>query len=119
MTKWLTDPNDYGVSVPDWSSDPLSGSDNTTIRALVYVDEHRTAPGEINHEYIGRMNRAIAESVQLGVPQSWVDNVMRTFVPPDIHVDEEGYVGTDEGYIEAEATETGNHVTENTVRHMN
>ncbi|KAK7887604.1 hypothetical protein LTR67_009505 [Exophiala xenobiotica] len=121
VTRWLTDPNDYGISVPGWSPDPLSpsGSDNTTIRALVYVDEHRTGPGEINLEYIGRMNRAIAESVQLGLPQSWVDNIMRKFVPPDIHVNEEGYVGTDEGYVEAEATETGDHVKEKTARQMN
>ena len=105
VTKWLQDPNEYGVSVPDWSP-PVptqpSSSHNTTIRALVYVDEFRTIPGKIGHEYIGRMNRAIEESVNLGVPQSWVDNVMRRFIPSGIYVDQEDYVGTDQGYIDGE-----------------
>ncbi|KAI1618883.1 hypothetical protein EDD36DRAFT_44581 [Exophiala viscosa] len=116
VTKWLKDPNEYGVSVPGWSPDKHSGSDNTTVRALVYVDEDRVTPGEIAQEYIGRMNRAIDESVKLGVPQSWVDNILRKYIPPDISVDEDGYVGTDEGYVEAEATEAGDHVKEMTVK---
>lgn len=116
VTNWLQDPNQYGVSVPDW--DRL-GPHETTIRALVYVDEFRTKPGKIVHEYIGRMNRAIDESVRLGLPQSWVDNVMRKFIPPGIHVDEEGYVGTTDGYVEAEATEADDHVKETTVREQN
>ncbi|EXJ80813.1 hypothetical protein A1O3_07097 [Capronia epimyces CBS 606.96] len=113
VTKWLRDPNQYGVAVPDWDR---SGAHNTTIRALVYVDEFRIKPGKIAHEYIGRMNRAIDESVQLGVPQSWVDHVMREFIPPGIYVDKEGYVGAAEGYVQAEATEADDHVKELTVR---
>jgi hypothetical protein len=118
VTKWLKDPNDYGVNVPDWDANSaLSRHHSTTIRALVYVDEFRTKPGGIVHEYIGRMNRAIDESVKLGIPQSWVDAVMRKFVPKDIYVDEEGYVGDDRGYVEeAEATETSDHVTENMLK---
>ena len=122
VTKWLRDPNEYGVEVPDWSS-----STQTTIRSLVYVDELRTRPGNIKHEYVGRMNRAIEECVKLGVPQRWVDSVMRKYIPEGVFVDEQGYVGTPEGYVEgkdvdwkgkvlAEATETSDHVKERDVK---
>lgn len=116
VTKWLRDPNEYGVNVPGWSPEGPSGSDNTTVRALVYVDEYRVTPGEIAQEYIGRMNRGIDESVKLGLPQSWVDKVMRKFIPPGIFVDEDGYVGTADGYVEAEATEADDNVKEWTVK---
>lgn len=121
VTKWLRDPNQYGVSVPGWTPDSSSAqhNHNTTVRGLVYVDEFRTAPGKIVYEYIGRMNRAIDEGVALGMPRAWVDKVMRPFIPLGIYVDEEGYVGTDEGYVEAEATETGDHVTERMLRGLN
>ena len=105
VTKWLRDPDEYGVSVRVGSPPAPNlppGSHSTTVRALVYVDEFRTVPGKISHEYIGRMNRAIDESVKLGVPQSWVDNVMRQFIPSGIHVNQHDYVGTDQGYIDGE-----------------
>jgi hypothetical protein len=105
VAKWLRDPNEYGINT----------SDARVIRALVYVDEFRTVPGRIVREYIGRMNRGIDESVALGVPQSWVDRVMRPFIPANI-LSREGYVGTDRGYVEgedevyeAEPTETAQH----------
>ncbi|OCT51468.1 hypothetical protein CLCR_08968 [Cladophialophora carrionii] len=125
VTKWLRDPREYGIDVPGWGAQSVdgkasspAGARNTTVRALVYVDEYRTTPGKIVHEYIGRMNRGIEESVRLGLPQSWVDNVMRKFIPPGIYVDHDGYVGTDDGYVEAEATETDDHVTEKMLKEM-
>ncbi|RMD40809.1 hypothetical protein DV735_g4344, partial [Chaetothyriales sp. CBS 134920] len=57
------------------------------VRALVYVDEVRTQPGEINAEYIGRMNRAIAESTALGLPTDWVDAVIRPHVRPGVETE--------------------------------
>ncbi|KIX95483.1 uncharacterized protein Z520_08603 [Fonsecaea multimorphosa CBS 102226] len=122
VTKWLKDPAEYGISMSSSSnsssSDMVNGADTmgsyppTTIRALVYVDEFRTTPGKIVQEYIGRMNRGIDESVKLGLPHNWVKNIMRRFIPEGIYVDEEGYVGTDEGYVEAEATEADDHLKE-------
>lgn len=114
VTKWFRDPRGYGIEYVDWSIDKVN--QNTSIRALVYVDELRVKPGVINQEYIGRMNRAIREAVKLGLPQTWVDNVMRRFVPAGIEVDAHGYVGTDEGYVEAEATETADDVKERVLR---
>ena len=113
VTKWLRDPAEYGVEVDTQSS---SEETETVIRALVYVDEQRTSPGEINAEYIGRMNRGIQEAVALGLPETWVDRVMRRWIPEGIEVDDIGYVGTDQGYIEAEATETLDDVKERVVR---
>jgi len=117
VTKWLRDPNDYGVGVKDWNSD-TPGPTNTTIRVLVYVDEYRVRPGKINDPYIGRMNRGVRESVDLGLPKSWVDKVMRNFFPEGIEVDEEGYIGTDEGYVEADATEAGDELKEKDLKEM-
>lgn len=115
VTKWLVNPNHYGVEVPNWNKDH---QEPTSIRGLVYVDELRTQPGTINREYIGRMNRAIREGTELGVPIDWVEEVLRTFVPPNIEVDHEGYVGSDQGYVEAEATETESDLKERVLREM-
>ena len=115
VTKWLRDPNDYEVEVPDWRADHQQP---TSVRALVYVDELRVKPGKINQEYIGRMNRAIRQSVELGLPQAWVDSVMRKYIPAGIEVDHDGYVGTDKGYVEAEATETASDLKERVLGEM-
>lgn len=115
VTKWLVNPNQYGVEVPDWTPDNQTP---ITVRALVYVDELRLKLGKINYEYIGRMNRGIRESVDLGIPQAWIDAVLRNFIPAGIEVDHRGYVGTDKGYVEAEATETASELKERVLREM-
>jgi len=111
VMKWLVDPSTYGVTASQ-------KQEATSIRALVYVDEFRTRPGKVNQEYIGRMNRGIRESTALGLPQDWVDAVMRKFIPAGIEVDHQGYVGTEKGYVEAEATETASQLKERVVREM-
>lgn len=114
VVRWLQNPQDFGISFPDWS--PRAVNQETSIRALVYVDELRTKPGKINKEYIGRMNRAIREGVDLGIPQEWVDEVLREYIPAGIEVDAKGYIGTDKGYVEAEASETADQVKERVLR---
>ncbi|KIV90102.1 hypothetical protein PV10_07443 [Exophiala mesophila] len=96
VTKWLQDPREYGVDV----SSGDGGGDVVTVS--VYVDELRTEPGIISFEYIGRMNRAIRESVALGVPERWVETVIRPFVPSGIEVADEQYIGDRDGFIEGE-----------------
>lgn len=115
VTKWLHNPKEYGIEVQNWLDDHTQP---VSVRALVYVDEIRTQPGKVNQEYIGRMNRAIRESVQLGIPQSWIDAVMRNYIPAGIEVDHDGYVGTEKGYVEAEATETASDLKERVLREM-
>lgn len=113
VTKWIANPNDYGVGSPDWMT---THQGVASIRVLVYVDEQRTRPGRISQEYIGRMNRAIRESAELGISQHWIDSVMRKCIPGGIEVNHEGYIGTDKGYIEAEATETASDLKERVLR---
>jgi hypothetical protein len=54
---------------------------NEILKALVYVDEYRRQDGPPKFEYIGRMNRGIREAAKLGLPQVWVDKVMRKYIP--------------------------------------
>ncbi|CAG7948730.1 unnamed protein product [Penicillium olsonii] len=74
--KWFVN-----VGAVEW----LDGREDPTaeVKVLVYVDENCVTLSEPNFEYIARMNRGIRESVQLGVPQRWVDEVIRKFIPPE------------------------------------
>lgn len=110
VTKWIANPNDFGVDVKD--ANAAYEDAVPSVRVLVYVDELRIKPGKITREYIGRMNRAIRESAKLGIPQQWIDAIMRRYIPVGIEVDHDGYIGTDKGYIEAEATETASDLKE-------
>lgn len=114
VTKWLEEPQNYGINSGVQAMDHLKI--RSSIRVLVYVDELRTKPGVITQEYIGRMNRAIRESATLGIPPQWTDAVMRRYIPSGIEVDDDGYVGTDQGYVEAEATETKSDLKEKVLR---
>ncbi|KAJ6084488.1 hypothetical protein N7486_011288 [Penicillium sp. IBT 16267x] len=51
------------------------------VPVLVYVDEERVMVSPPKTEYISRMNRAIRESVALGVSEKWVEEVIRRFIP--------------------------------------
>ena len=105
VTKWLQPPSSVLGPSSSSSGAPRPGGENddaeeevVTVKVLTYVDELRTGEGPILRNYIGRMNRGIEESVALGLPRSWVDQVMRRWVTPGIFP-ERGYVGTDEGYV--------------------
>ncbi|RMZ88714.1 hypothetical protein DV736_g4063, partial [Chaetothyriales sp. CBS 134916] len=91
IVKWLID-DDY---LHDHVHVTASGENErvSLVRALVYVDEHRTQRGQINDEYVGRMNRAIAESTALGLPRDWVDAVIRRDVVPGVELSDRNYVG--------------------------
>jgi hypothetical protein len=90
VAKWLVEPTTFGL--PEGTS---------SVRVLVYVDEFRTGEGPIKREYIGRMNRAIDESVQLGMPRAWCEKVMRKWVTEGVYPLPR-YVGTSQGYVEEE-----------------
>ncbi|KAJ6015783.1 hypothetical protein N7540_010374 [Penicillium herquei] len=76
--KWYLD-----ATIVEWLDDGVEGkgSSGEQVPVLVYVDEERIRLGPPKEEYIGRMNRAIRESVALGVPEKWVGEVMRRFIP--------------------------------------
>ena len=44
--------------------------------ALVYVDEKRMTEGCIKKEYVRRMERAVTEAVESGVPRDYADRVL-------------------------------------------
>jgi gamma-glutamylcyclotransferase len=50
---------------------------------LVYIDRKRITPDEPRKEYIYRMNQGVADAVKLGVPEGYVKEVMRKFIPAD------------------------------------
>ena len=48
---------------------------------LVYVDRKRTTPDVPREEYVYRMNRGIRDALALGVPEGYVRDVMRKYIP--------------------------------------
>jgi gamma-glutamylcyclotransferase (GGCT)/AIG2-like uncharacterized protein YtfP len=51
------------------------------VEVLVYVDIERVEEGEIKAEYIVRMNKAIEDGIAKGIPESYVEECLRPFVP--------------------------------------
>lgn len=52
-----------------------------TLPMLVYIDRLRTAPDVPRDEYVVRMNRGIEDALKCGVPEAYVNDVMRPFIP--------------------------------------
>ncbi|KAG9203411.1 hypothetical protein G6514_002778 [Epicoccum nigrum] len=52
-----------------------------TREMLVYVDRKRTTPDVPREEYVYRMNQGIRDALALGVPEEYVRDVMRKFIP--------------------------------------
>lgn len=62
----------------DTTADPTATRD-----MLVYIDRRRVRPDEPRKEYVYRMNRGISDAVKVGVPEKYVDEVMRKYIPDD------------------------------------
>ncbi|KAG8526374.1 uncharacterized protein KY384_000367 [Bacidia gigantensis] len=82
------------IDVRTWSEAQLKkvGSlkqeDSKPEKMLVYVDHKRLEEAKPKKEYIYRMNMGIHDAIAAGVPRSYVDEVMRRFIPPQ--EDEDG-----------------------------
>ncbi|KAJ5273914.1 hypothetical protein N7478_009039 [Penicillium angulare] len=76
IVKWI-----HSESEGENEGEGQSGGSGEEVDVLVYVDEERVRLAPPKTEYIGRMNRAIRESVALGVNERWVEEVMRRFIP--------------------------------------
>lgn len=48
---------------------------------LVYIDRNRTSPDKPREEYVYRMNQGIRDAIERGVPEEYVIDVMRKFIP--------------------------------------
>lgn len=60
----------------DTSKDPEKKED-----MLVYIDRNRVQPDKPREEYIYRMNQGITDALKLGVPEDYVRDVMRKYIP--------------------------------------
>lgn len=66
------------------------GKVEEVVKALVYVDEARKGTGVCKEEYVGRMNRGIRDAVERGMPDEYVQNVLRKWVRDEEVRDEVG-----------------------------
>lgn len=57
-------------------------SDEETVRALIYIDVLRKDTSHPRTEYIYRMNMGIADAVEEGVPEDYIERYLRPFIPP-------------------------------------
>ncbi|KAJ6781987.1 hypothetical protein PWT90_01273 [Aphanocladium album] len=52
-----------------------------TVALLVYISHERTAFGKPRDEYVIRMNHAIPDALSSGVPETYVEKVLRNWIP--------------------------------------
>ena len=78
------------LSVDFWSSHGKKKWVNVTDESLmegrkmlVYIDRTRTTEDEPWDEYIYRMNMGIKDARELGMPKTYVDKVLRRFIPEE------------------------------------
>jgi len=60
---------------------PAGGPGETAADVLVYIDRHRTVDDTPKQEYIHRMNMGIKDALRKGVPEGYVDEIIRKFIP--------------------------------------
>lgn len=61
-----------------------------TRSMLVYIDRNRTTPDQPRDEYVYRMNQGIRDAIERGVPEEYVRDVMRKFIPERDEAEEQG-----------------------------
>lgn len=69
-----------------WPVEDGSGPANLTAKPeqvdmLVYINRGQVTPSAPKKEYIYRMNKGIDDAVDEGVPEKYVEKVMREFIP--------------------------------------
>ena len=52
---------------------------------LVYINRLRTAEDRPRGEYVGRMNEAISDALNIGAPEEYVEKVIRKFIPKQLY----------------------------------
>jgi len=54
------------------------------LESLIYVDVENKSESQPKREYIHRMNMGIADALQEGIPNDYIDKYLRIFIPlPD------------------------------------
>ena len=83
------------LSVNFWPITTSTGKPDTSspaqrVKMLVYIDRRRTQPDSPKREYVYRMNMGIADAVEEDMPEGYVREVMREFIPESDADGEEG-----------------------------
>lgn len=59
----------------------IGGTRELAANLLVYIDRYRMVDEAPKQEYIHRMNMGIKDALRKGVPEDYVDQVIRKFIP--------------------------------------
>lgn len=51
---------------------------------LVYIDRNRTTDHKPKAEYIYRMNQGIEDGLKAGIPEDYVEQALRQFIPEKV-----------------------------------
>ncbi|CZT46304.1 uncharacterized protein RSE6_06714 [Rhynchosporium secalis] len=71
---------DLGVEMLSEEEEGKDAKGGGEVKVLVYVDLKRAGEGVCRDEYVARMNRGIRDAIKKGLPQSYVDGVLRKWV---------------------------------------
>lgn len=52
-------------------------------KLLIYIDRERLEDDKPKAEYVHRINMGVQDAVRVGMPQTYVDNVIRKFIPAE------------------------------------
>ncbi|XP_014553962.1 hypothetical protein COCVIDRAFT_106213 [Bipolaris victoriae FI3] len=83
-------PCTFWAGTSDRKIDVTRPPSETEKSVLVYIDRKRVTEGVPREEYVYRMNRGIEDAVRCGVPEGYVRDFMRGFIPEDNGGEEEG-----------------------------
>ena len=53
----------------------------SSVDIMVYISHERIIIGKPRDEYVVRMNKAIQDATKTGLPSSYIENVLRKYVP--------------------------------------
>ena len=77
-----TIPIEFWALAPGEKAD-FGGRAGEEQRLLVYIDRKRVEDDKPKAEYIHRVNMGVSDAVRIGMPQSYVDDVIRKFIPAE------------------------------------
>ncbi|KAK4501161.1 hypothetical protein PRZ48_006967 [Zasmidium cellare] len=58
-----------------------TGAGKQEVEALVYIDDKHLQPGQPKGQYVYRMNQSISDAIKRGMPEGYVRDVLRAFIP--------------------------------------
>lgn len=76
---WAYSKEDMDVEVITIAEDGR-GTRREVVRALVYIDRERVQESYPWPEFVVKMNKGIQDAVERGIPRTWVDRVVRSYI---------------------------------------